>query len=285
VAASFAAPRARGWLPGVWRIDVGTESERYRRAVGAGVSPGAASEADAVSRAEPGPESEARLLSRETRTGGAISIGDWLTPALHYRFSLGADRWNGDRRTLWFGGQIERRSGGDRISVLADVGIHLPLRMGTAFRTGGVQLRTTSSTSATGWVVSAQAGAMAASASAPMPLWPGAGTGHVRGPLLRAHPLFTQGAIQGPALGRELLHGTLEVQRWFTTPGPLRIAAAGFTDVARVRRRLSPTQSPAHLVDAGLGVRIRLPVVGTLRADFARGVRDGEMAFSAGWTN
>ena len=71
------------------------------------------------------------------------------------------------------------------------------------------------------------AGLAATSAAAPFDLWPGAGTGHVRTPLLRAHPLLDAGVVSGPVFGRRLAHGTVEYQHPLLTGGTLR------ADIAR----------------------------------------------------
>jgi hypothetical protein len=93
--------------------------------------------------------------------------------------------------------------------------------------------------------------------------------------LLRAHPLLADGVIQGPAFGRTLQFATAEAARWFSRPALLRLAVAGFVDAARARRQQTD-------VDAGTGVRVRVPGIDeTLRADIARGIRDGAWAFTA----
>lgn len=81
-----------------------------------------------------------------------------------------------------------------------------------------------------------RAGAIAASRDAPRTLWPGAGTGRIRDPLLRAHGLVDDGVIQGPAFGRELVHATVE-HRALRRAGPLRLGAAVFVDAAHARSR------------------------------------------------
>jgi hypothetical protein len=55
-----------------------------------------------------------------------------------------------------------------------------------------------------------------------------------------------------------------------------------FGDGATAARRLEP--GSATQLDAGFGLRLRLPgAKGAVRIDFARGLRDGRNAVSAGW--
>lgn len=86
-------------------------------------------------------------------------------------------------------------------------------------------------------------------------LWPGAGTDGVREPLLRAHGLVEDGAIEGPTLGRELLYGTVE-HRVFRGVGPFRIGAALFVDAAHARRR-GAGEGSGTFVDVGTGLFVR----------------------------
>ena len=124
----------------------------------------------------------------------------------------------------------------------------------------------------------------AVSLSAPRALWPGAGEGRARPGLLRAHPLLEDNIIAGPVFGRRVLALNAEGQRWFARPGLVRIAAAGFVDAAGASDRLPGTGGKASQVDIGAGVRLRLPGgEGTLRVDYAHGLRDGADAVTIGW--
>jgi hypothetical protein len=133
-------------------------------------------------------------------------------------------------------------------------------------------------------VVSGTIGGERVSDTAPIGLWPGAGAGQAREPLLRAHPLLEDGIIDatGPSVfGRTLAFGGLEVQRWLDRPALARVAIAGFTDIARATRQAS-VPTPGQ-VDMGLGVRVRMPgSAGLLRIDVARGMRDGARALTVG---
>jgi hypothetical protein len=125
-------------------------------------------------------------------------------------------------------------------------------------------------------------GSDAAGADAPLALWPGAGTGHARGPLLRGHPLLDDGRITGEVFGRRVHHGGAEVRRWLTPVlKVVRVAPAVFLDIAEARDRPGPGR--VWHADAGAGLRITLPGTSVLRVDGAKGLRDGAWAFSVGW--
>jgi hypothetical protein len=102
--------------------------------------------------------------------------------------------------------------------------------------------------------------------------------------MLRAHPLLDGGVIAGPLFGRRLAHASVEAQRW---PGKVRalpIGVALFTDLARADKRLPQAGGDPMQIDAGAGVRIKLPAVeGVLRVDYARGIRDQRQALTVGW--
>jgi hypothetical protein len=201
--------------------------------------------------------------------------------------SAGFDAWNGsDRKAAAIGGAIERHWFGDR----AALDVHATNWMGVAsspgFQSAGVRLHLQSSSELRGWVALGTAGADRISDGAPIGLWPGAGDGHARAPLLRAHPLLEDGVIGlGPSsvYGRSLSYGGVEAQRWFDKPQLARVGLAGFVDVARATRRAAGDASPTHL-DVGTGVRLRIPgAAGVLRADVAHGIRDGANAVTLGW--
>src|SRR5690606_3817888 len=74
---------------------------------------------------------------------------------------------------------------------------------GTSFGRIGVQAGTTIA-QGTRREWARRAGGGAASRGAPRMIWPGAGAGRVRDPLLRAHDLVEDDLIGGPAFGRQL---------------------------------------------------------------------------------
>jgi hypothetical protein len=127
-------------------------------------------------------------------------------------------------------------------------------------------------------------GLYGASEDAPLGRWPGAGLGHARGLLLRAHPLLENGVITGPAFGRRLLHASVEVEVNLGALGPVRLGVAGLLDWARATERLSSHEGDPALADIGGGLRLRLPgSLPALRLDAATGLQDGGLTLSAGW--
>jgi hypothetical protein len=113
-------------------------------------------------------------------------------------------------------------------------------------------------------------------------VWPGAGLGHARSVLLRAHPLLEDGAIDGEIFGRRLGHGGVEIERWLGTR-PVRVALVAFADFARVGQAMASNGRRGQ-IDVGGGVRVALPGQSSvLRLDVARGLLDGSIAVSLGW--
>jgi hypothetical protein len=120
---------------------------------------------------------------------------------------------------------------------------------------------------------------------APMTLWAGAGDGHARVPLLRAHPLLADGVIDvtRAVFGRTMTYGTAEAQRWLERFEPARVGIAAFIDLARASRQVLPGPG-VWQADVGAGLRLRVPgSTRTLRFDAAYGLRDGASAIGIGW--
>ncbi len=262
VALGFAAPRS-GWLPGVWRVDGSWEAETYVGGI------------------------------REERTRGGVSASDWLTASLRYEWSLGLDSWTGGlqperRQAVAAGGLAHVRSFSDRLRLTGTVRQWLPTDGTPAFRsaTGRATFRMSAHRNRT--TLFATAALDAVSWAAPLTVWPGAGGGHARDALLRAHPLLDDNVIAGPAFGQRVVSGTLEAQRWFRgLPGrasvPLvRWGIAGFVDSARTSRRLSTGSGDPLQIDAGTGFRLGLRDL-VLRVDVAHGLRDGANAVTVGF--
>ena len=256
VGLDFAAPRV-GFLRGVSRVSGAWERETY--AAGSGPA------------------------NDETRLHGGLATADWLTPDLRYEISFGIDSWNGLRRTTSFGGGLDRRFLSDRLSLAASGRYFAPLTAGPSFSTAKLAASYRTSRRDAGLVHTIDAGFDAASAQAPLALWSGAGDGLARPHLLRAHPLLVGDVVSGPVFGRRVAHLTAESQRWFSARGLLRLGVAAFADVAGASLRLQNGEAVTH-VDAGIGVRMRLPGAGNgvVRADYARGLRDGRQRVSVG---
>ena len=271
VAFSFAIPHT-GTLPGVWRVEGSWETQTY--GLGGGRVSG--------------------LTFREERAHGGVAITDWFNGNFRYELTAGLDSWNGVRRTASVGALLDRRWARDRLSIVADGTVGMPLTPDPGFRSAGLRVTFRSLTTETRRRVNAESvapvgdlvltgGVNAVSAAAPLALWPGAGEGHARRALLRAHPLLVDGVISGAMFGERLAYANAEARHWFDKPLLVRIGVAAFTDVARVWRPLSSTGDPFQ-VDVGLGLRLRVPGrQGILRVDYGRGICDGADALTFGW--
>jgi hypothetical protein len=259
VSVGFAAPRVRG-LPGVWRFEGAWESNTY------------------------GGAQASRTV--ESRTHGGLTVSDWLTGSVRYAVTTGLDSWTGGRKAASIGGTLEHVAFNDRLSLSIDATQWAPMTGGSAFRSVGARAIARSSADTRGWVTRGTIGLERVSNAAPFVLWPGAGEGQVRAPLLRAHPLLSDGVVDltgSSAFGRTLTFGSAEVQRWLERPSLVRVGVAGFADVARALRQAAAGSTPVH-VDLGAGLRIRIPgTPGVLRADIAHGLRDGANALTFGW--
>ena len=257
----FAAPRFAG-LPGIWRVDASWESQAY--AFG----------------------SSAPQVTEE-RMHADVSVGDWFTPHWRYTARTGVDDWTGDHRAMFVGGSIERRLAHDRLSLRGDADTWFAAASTPAFNSSAVRASWLSAPIlSAGWTTLGVGGVQHVSDGAPFALWPGAGDGHERGDLLRAHPMLDNGVLDvnaNSAFGRTLTFGTIEVQRWIATRWPVHIGIAGFTDAARAADR--NVGGPTTQVDIGTGLRLRVPGMShVLRIDVAHGLVDGANAITIGWT-
>ena len=259
VSVGFAAPRVRG-LPGVWRFEGAWQSDTYDLA------------------------QASRIV--ESRTHGGLTVSDWLSGSVRYAVATGLDAWSGGRKAASIGGTLEHVGFGDRLSLSIDATQWAPMTGGSAFRSAGARAIARSSTDTRGWVVRGAIGVERVSEAAPLALWPGAGEGQVRAPLLRAHPLLSDGVVEltaASAFGRTLAFGSAEGQRWLERPSLIRLGVAGFADAARASRQTAAGRAPVQ-VDLGAGLRIKIPgTPGVLRADVAHGLRDGANALTLGW--
>lgn len=254
LAVTLAVP-AVSWLPGVTTIEGSWERQSY---------------------ATP-------AISQDERRRGGVSVADWATGSVRWRTGIALDRWAQDSHVS-ADAAIDLRLADDRVSLGVDAAGWLPIGSTAWFARGGVSSawRSTREGGRALWTIAA--GIDAASAAAPFELWPGAGTGHARAPLLRAHPLLDAGVVSGPAFGRRLAHGTVEYQHPLrvTPAGSIRLAA--FADTAKPWRQAGIVGRGSFHADTGLGLRLALPNdAGTLRVDVARGLKDRRTVVSAGW--
>jgi hypothetical protein len=210
----------------------------------------------------------------DDRRSALVGLSDWATATLRWDVTTRVDRWTDSPAALGVGGALERHVG-DAAAVRLQGDIWPGSGFGTASL--GVRWRWTHDDVDQ---IMASATASVASRDAPRSLWSGAGTGHARRLLLRAHPLLEDGVIVGDVFGPRLVHAGIEWRRGVASLGPLTLQLAAFGDVARATH--PDLSSSAHL-DVGLGVRLRIPGEGTMRLDFARGLDDGRQAVSVGW--
>jgi hypothetical protein len=220
---------------------------------------------------------------REERRRVVLSLCDWSNADSRWDLRAGLDRWENQGSYFSFGGALERHLAGDRIAFRMEgegwsgIDKHNPFALAalrTAWRSSAAEKRA---------VLRVRGALVSTTGTAPLALWPGAGVGHAREPLLRAHPLLHDGFIRGKVFGRGLVHGSLEFQNRLSRRGPVRIALALFLDTAQSWRRFSSPSSALH-VDLGAGLRLNVLGQGrALRVDAAYGLRDGEYALSVGW--
>lgn len=259
VSIGLATPRV-GHLSGVWRFEGAWQSDTY------------------------GGADAARIV--ESRTHGGLTVSDWISGHVRYAVSAGLDGWSSGRKAASIGGALQRVAFRDRLTLSIDATQWTPVNGGPAFRSTGGRAIARSSVETRGWVARGAIGVERVSDEAPFAIWPGAGEGQVRAPLLRAHPLLSDGVVDltaASAFGRTLTYGSAEVQRWLEWPAIVRLGVAGFSDVARASRQAASGQTPVQ-VDVGAGLRIKIPgTPGVLRGDLAHGLRDGANALTFGW--
>ncbi|HUE96052.1 MAG TPA: papain-like cysteine protease family protein [Longimicrobiaceae bacterium] len=187
-----------------------------------------------------GPEQE---VQTEVRSRGFLEIEEWVLPRLRLGAHIALESWEVPFWMLASPAEAARLVGAGLTGHFATGDDRSWLTVRGERWTGSGRSFTRTSLAAGGTVPHGdrrewrlRAGGIAASSGAPRTLWPGAGTGRIRDPLLRAHGLVDDGVIQGPAFGRELLHATVE-HRVFRRAGPLRLGAALFIDAAHTRSR------------------------------------------------
>ena len=229
-------------LPGILRVDALWERETHAIA---------AEEADVAGE---------RVV--ETRRRGAATLGDWIGAQTHAQAVVAVERWNARGFDVSIGAALERRFARDRGAARLAVDRFLPLEGSDAFQTARLFAAWRSTLAATRPRWSARVGVSVASAHAPRLLWPGAGVGIAREPLLRGHALLEDGVVTGEAFGRVLVHGNVEGTAYPLALGPLRLGGAAFLDWARVAERGSGRGTLPLQMDPGLGLRARLPGVG-----------------------
>jgi len=248
------------WIPGIVSVTGFWERQSYQASPAPGAPP---------------------LVESRRRTG--VSLSDWATSHIRWNGGIAMDRFD-SRAHLAVDGGIDVRLARDHIALGLSGSGWAPFSGGEHFASGRARAawRSTMEPNAASWT-----GVVALSSAgraAPLALWEGAGPGHSRSGLLRAHPLLEDDVVTGEAFGRTFAYGTTEYVRPVGRVMAGAIAIAGFVDVARTWHPLIvPTRTP-FLVDAGAGLRIS--VAGrteVLRIDVAHGLRGGGTRVSATW--
>lgn len=219
-------------------------------------------------------------FTEETRRGVSFGAADWMTASVKWDAELRAERWPSST-AVGFLGALGYQSRDDRLALGGGGGLWAAR---TNTWTAGVFGDWRSRARAEGTVWLARAGLDAAGKDTPFALWSGAGTGHGRDALLRGHPLLHDGVIRDGVFGRAVASGGVEWRQWrWQVLRVVRVAPAAFVDAARADDAPAFADSRAH-VDVGAGLRLAIPGAGVIRADVARGLRDGHMALSVGWS-
>ncbi len=222
-------------------------------------------------------------VERSERRRAGLSLADWGSSNVRWEAGAALDRWADDTHVS-VDVAVDFRFAHDRVFLGADTAAWMPVGSGRRFARGGISAawRSTSEAGRPSWLMST--GVAATSGEAPLDLWPGAGTGHARKPLLRAHSLLDNGVVTAEVFGRWLSHATVEYRHPVFSHRAGAIHIAAFADTARAWRLAGGRElSPVH-IDTGAGVRVVLPGnSGTTRIDVARGLRDGRVVVSAGW--
>jgi hypothetical protein len=209
-------------------------------------------------------------------------LTDWLTGAMRAEARAGLARWHNAGSFATIGGAVRVERGRVRAGGEADAWLG-PGAFATSLLYGGWR----SSTLRHGFVFDLSGAVETVAPRTPLDMWAAGDTGHVRGTLLRAHPVLDDGRLRVDRLGRHIVQSTAEAQHWWRIRAGIPLGAAFFLDVARVagRSAMAVDPRPRTDVDAGAGFRLALPGRGGLfRADFAHGLRDGRNAVSVAWS-
>ena len=244
----FAGAPGRWRIEGAWRV-----AQRRLRGAFATSSPALPGVAHVfiewrAERYAATPTSEgSTVAAEEQRTGGWAELAEWIRPSLRVSARVGVERWSHGGRMLAVGSGAQWAVAGDdgRLSIDVDAWTGAASDVLRAGLRGALEVPVGSHGS---W--RAEAGAVVVSAGAPRLLWEGAGTGRVRAPLLRAHPLEDGDVLDGAAFAPRLAHATLE-RRVFLRRGPLRVGAAAFVDAAITGH---PSRRGGVWLDGGAGL-------------------------------
>jgi hypothetical protein len=216
---------------------------------------------------------------QEHRRTLSFSFADWMTGTARWEAGVTREEWTDGPATGMLAG-LRYQTLDDRFSAAAET--RFWNHHGREWFASS-ELEWRSRVRHEGSVLLARAGAGLASEGTPLLSWSGAGAGHARDQLLRAHPLLHDGVIRDAVFGRGLVNGGVEWRRWGAPfKRVLRVGPALFVDAARAYD-VPEYGDPRTHIDAGAGIRVAIPGAGVLRTDVAVGLRDGKWAISIGW--
>lgn len=180
-----------------------------------------------------------------------VTVERWTTAATRLGLTVGVDRTEARGRLARLGGSAltVSEAGGIRVGGTVDGwsgGDHVFGRVRLAAE--GVR----APAEGRSWRLTV--GGSLASGTAPAWVWDGAGTGRIRAPLLRGHPLSRDGRMGAGAFGRGLLHAGVG-HAWTRSVGPARLSLELFVDAARVWRPWEGSD-PRGYVDPGVEISL-----------------------------
>jgi hypothetical protein len=220
----------------------------------------------------------------ETRRGGGVSFGGWITSALRPTAGLRFERWSGGRKYLDVTAATEFRAAGDRFLLTTGVEYGQALATHPSYTLGNVRGLWTSSVGISRASWSTRVGLDLASRHAPLGVWPVA-SGDIPWAIpLRAHPRTSDGLLPGATAGRSMLHGGVSGDHPVFRAGPFMLAAGLFLDGAEIRNPADGSGRDRFYLDAGGGLRMGIldGQLGVLRIDLATGLTDRGTAITVG---
>ena len=244
--ASLQTPRLAG-LPGVVSLSGVWDRQTYRLAANVGDS-----------------------ATVETRRRGAIDWSHWLRSSLHLELGIGVERFDGQGSYVSMRGGADRRLFADRAALVAAGGSWMGTSGARGFAEFGGTAAMRSAARPRRWTFAARFDGRRATQSAPLAVWPGAGTGASRSFLLRGSPLVTDGIVVGEAFGRGLLHATAETEIQVADRALVRLGLAAFADWAKPWDTSLGPGPRGSLFAIGAGLRIHAPGSIAFRLDLAK---------------
>jgi hypothetical protein len=256
---AFPSPR---WLTGVTAFSAMWERQNYDTALGGGAP-----------------------LFKETRRRAGLQLSDWASGWINWQVGGALDRFN-DAGYVSADASVLARAPGDRFALRASAGTWQPTSDGRRFATGGLRASMRSTPDVRRPMLSAVVEYQRVGEAAPLAVWPsaGTGTGTERASVLRGHQLVEDGIVKGDVLGRQLVNASIEYSQPVGSTRGASFSVATFVDAARATLPRAGFTAPPTYVDAGVGLRIRLPgSLGGVRIDVGHRLGNGRTIFSAGW--